>query len=200
MCAVTRAVLVATLLTAGGCSGLRHASVPRCWAAMRGPAGGYAGREWLDLHIAQVAGLPAVMASAAWIPPHATEPGSYQGVALDLISRVMAHDPDEFLEGTPSRAHRRAVGGDAIDFRRRTDFMQWSSLHVVVSPSTGRFEVHVDRFNPNSPVGLLLHWIFDVLPTEKTDGPPRAASGSGRRGCGRPRSALKPWSLHTGVD
>ena len=121
----------------------------------------------VDAEIARIPGLPALLQAMTWVPAHGKEPGTYEGAVLPGLADGLLVTSGLFLQGRPAAGHRQRVGHDAIDFRRLTDRRNRRSLHVVVSPSTGRLETHVDNFSPYEGAWpALLHWVFDVLPNK----------------------------------
>jgi hypothetical protein len=122
-------------------------------------------RRRVDAAIAGVPGFPEVSRGAVWVPAHSTEPGTYVGTSSPDDVVAFFRRSQSFVEGRPTAGHRERVGRDAVEFRQRTDVIRWNSLHFVVSPTTGRFELHIDQFNPyDSPLHSLLHWLIEVLP------------------------------------
>ena len=122
-------------------------------------------RLLVNSELATVPGLFELIAHHTWVVPHGTEPGTYVGTAPSGPTQQVLIASGRFEHGRPTKSHRERVGEDAIEYRLNTDLLRWHSLHVVLSPSTGKFEAHVDRFNPyGSPLEALLHWLVDVLP------------------------------------
>ena len=110
-----------------------------------------------------------IVKEGTWEAAHGTEPGTYVGTAPEGTIETILGDHPSFTSRRARSTHKRRLGHDAVEFKESSEFVvqgrgNLRSLHVSVNPS-GRYEVHVDRFNPHEGVvPFVLHVIVEWLP------------------------------------
>jgi RHS repeat-associated protein len=104
-----------------------------------------------------------------WQPANGTEPGTYVGQApRGGIEKLLQANAD-FSSRAARGGHAQRLGAGSTEFQAASPYTQnrpggLRSLHVTVNPE-GRFEIHVDRFNPYEGLApVLLHIFIEWLP------------------------------------